>query len=100
VTDRPRDWFARDELAVEWCRGAAARCAHLERRPQVVHVHRYDDDCEGFRHERVGTLEQLALEGFAIDQGVLGAATHVGAHSHRPLAGDGGGGRGGSVAGR
>lgn len=86
-TDRPREWFARGEDQLAWCRLAAARCVHLERRPQLIHVHRYDVDCDGGRHERVGTVEQLELEGFRLGSGVVDASTHVGSHSQRGLVG-------------
>lgn len=54
-----------------YCRDAAARLAPLECRPQRIHHHRYSVDCAGQTHERLGTVEQLRLEGYELDGGML-----------------------------
>lgn len=72
-TDRPRDWFVGDAGPLERVRVLAARLAVREFRSQRIHLHRYSVDCAGERHETLGTVEQLELDGFAVREAVARA---------------------------
>lgn len=69
-TGHPRDWYVGSDGPLDQVRRLAAKLAPLEFRSQRIHYHRYTVDCAGERHETLGTVEQLELDGFAVREAV------------------------------
>lgn len=69
------DWFVGVGVDLAAIRKAAERCAARGYGPTRIHHHAYSADCDGCRHELVGSLEQMRLEGFDLPAGATRATT-------------------------